>query len=374
MSTASIRIAVERTLIAIFLVTIAVPLVGRLLPETSAFAASENRRPADFPEIKLSGSGWGWSLTSFPRRFDRWWNDSFAFRSQLIRWHSIVKLDLGVSPSSKALVGRDGWLYYAAEQSVDYFRGAKPFTERDLVKWRNELESRRAWLAERGIGYLVVVAPNKETIYPEYMPSNVKRLRTETRLDQLMADLRANSKVQSLDLREPLRQAKQHERVYHLTDTHWNDAGAQVAYREILAAIAAQVPGFDARPLPGSLAKRDASGGDLARILALEDRFPETSIDWVPATAHHAKRLPGNLVKLGSAIALECAECGNFRAVMNQDSFNTNLAPLLAEHFGRLVLMDGQRLDRDLIVAEQPSIVIQEFVERVLMCADLQTC
>ena len=72
--------------------------------------------------------------------------------------------------------------------------------------------------------------------------------------------------------------------------------------------------------------------------------------------------------------ALECAECSGPRVVMNHDSFNTNLAPLLAERFSRLVLVDGSRLLPNLIEREQPDAVIQEFVERALMCPDLRGC
>ena len=146
----------------------------------------------------------------FPRRFERYWNDSFAFRRHLIRWHSLAKLRLGVSPSPKALLGQDGYLFYAAEQSVDYFRAVKPFTPSELARWRDDLESRRAWLAERGIRYLVVVAPNKETIYPEFMPPEIRPVRAETPPRSAArgsaGELDASKCV---DLRGALRRAKQ---------------------------------------------------------------------------------------------------------------------------------------------------------------------
>ena len=59
---------------------------------------------------------------------------------------------------------------------------------------------------------------------------------------------------------------------------------------------------------------------------------------------------------------------------MNHDSFNTNLAPLLAEQFSRVVLVDGTKLNQALIEREKPALVIQEFVERALMCPDLRGC
>jgi hypothetical protein len=375
MPTSPVRQKLEVALIAMFIAVIGLPLAGKLLPVEGAFALTENRRPAPLPTIQIGGPGWGYSIVSFPRRFERYWNDSFAFRWYLIRAHSLVKLALGVSPSPKALVGRNGYLFYAGEQSVDYFRHIKPFTPEELVHWREDLEARRAWLAERGIRYLVVVAPNKETIYPEFMPEALKPVRSESRLDQLLADLRVHhSQVQVVDLREPLRQAKRSERVYHKTDTHWNDAGALIASSEILSRVKAWFPEIDPEAAPGALVEQITAGGDLARILALEDRFPEERIEWVPSATPRARQSRVGDYSSEDVTAMDCNTCGGPPVVMNQDSFNTNLAPLLAEHFSRIVLVDGSRLSRPLIEQEKPALVIQEFVERALMCPDLRGC
>jgi len=47
------------------------------------------------------------------------------------------------------------------------------------------------------------------------------------------------------------------------------------------------------------------------------------------------------------------------RVVMNQDSFNTNLAPLLAEHLSRIVFVDGSRLDLPLIEREKCELIFR---------------
>lgn len=368
-----VRRVAESIVIVMFLAVISLPLTGKLLPAEGAFALTENRRPAPFPKIRLWAPGWGYSIVSFPRRFERYWNDSFAFRWYLIRAHSIAKLALGVSPSPKALVGQDGYLFYAAEQSVDYFRRTKPFTGPELQRWREELEKRRDWLAERGIRYVIVVAPNKETIYPEFMPPALRPVRQESRLDQLLADLRLRSSVDVIDLRPALKNAKLSQRVYHKTDTHWNDAGALVASREILTWLKRWFPEISDEPSSGSLEVRAKPGGDLARMLALEDRFPEESIAWVPAVVQ-AHAVSNGAGQLPDVEVKECDGCNGPTVVMNHDSFNVNLAPFLTPKFSRTVLVEGTRLNLPLIEREKPALVIQEFVERALMCPDLRGC
>jgi alginate O-acetyltransferase complex protein AlgJ len=373
MSSSTLRRFVEGAAIVCFLGVIGLPLIGRMVALEDALAFTENRRPAPFPSLELRG----WSLVSFPRRFERYWNDSFAFRRVLIRWHSLLKLALGVSPSAKAVVGRDGYLFYAAEQSVDYYRGVSPFTPAAVARWLAELEIRRAWLSERGIRYLVVIVPNKEMIYPEHMPEALGPVRKTTRLDQLLEHVRSSSTLEVLDLREPLRAAKSRAHVYHRTDTHWNDVGAFVAYEHIVQRLHRWFPEMPATPVAVSSRTRFKAAGDLARLIALEDRFTEEWIELVPIATRRAEDVTSRRALRGRSdelAAMECPACGGPRAIMFHDSFNTNLAPFLAEHFSRIVYAAGTFFDRTLIEDEHPDVVIQQFVERVLMCADLRTC
>lgn len=368
------RTAVELMLIALFVAAISLPLAGLLLPSTGAFGLSENRRPADFPTIDLASAGWKWSIASFPRRFERWWNDSFAFRFYLIRANSLVKLAIGSSPSPKATIGRDGWLFYAAERSTEYYRNATPFTERELARWRADLEERRSWLAQRGIRYLVVVAPNKETIYPDYMPDAIARVRRESRLDQLVAELRREPGIDLLDLRDALAQARRVQRVYHVTDTHWNDAGALTAKRAIVERLRDWFPDIDVSDAPGRFEVRRERGGDLARLIALDDRFVEDRVVFV--AAGEAPK-PARVLRASTSAELavrECHACRGPVVMMNHDSFGEALAPLLQPHFPRLWLVAGAALDRPLIERERPHVVVQQFVERALMCQDLRSC
>src|SRR5262245_9396713 len=260
---ARIQRLTQLALIGVFLTVISAPLAGRLLALEDAFAVTENRRPAPFPELELRG----WSIASFPIRFERYWNDSFAFRRMLIRGHSVGKLHLGVSPSSKVLVGRDGHLFYAADQSLEYYRRSKPFTSEGLARWERDLEARRHWVVEQGIRYLVVIAPNKETIYPEYMPPTVRPVRPASRQDQLLEYLRVHSAVDVLDLRPTLVDGKGRGHLYHRTDSHWNDLGAELAARAILARLREWFPAINAPPGPVEVRVRPGAGGDLARMI-----------------------------------------------------------------------------------------------------------
>src|SRR4029077_10039045 len=101
--------------------------------------------------------------------------------------------------------------------------------------------------------------------------------------DQLIAHLAAHSTVPVLDLRPALQQAKPSERLYHRTDTHWNDRGAYVAYAAILSSLTDALPAlrpvsldaFETRHL-----RRD--GLDLARTMGLSEVRAKDALVLVP--------------------------------------------------------------------------------------------
>jgi len=117
--------------------------------------------------------------------------------------------------------------------------------------------------------------PTPITIYPEFMPDRVRRVRSGHAWIQLLEYLKTHSRIETVDLRPALRKAKSIEKVYYQTDTHWNDFGGYIAVREILTAAGRLVPG--ARPLPFSRFRFDFTErktGDLSLLVGLDQTGP----------------------------------------------------------------------------------------------------
>ena len=177
-------------------------------------------------------------------------------------------------------LGSSGWLYFASESAVSSYRAARPFSSEQLEQYRRLLEARRDWLAERGIRYLMIIAPNKDTIYPEFVPRSFNKLHSRSRLDQLLDYMKERSSVLILDIRDDLRRAKQVERVYDVTDSHWNPRGAYVAYVRIMQAISEWFPEARARPRSEfDDVVQIGPGGDLARMLGIAESLSGSALE-----------------------------------------------------------------------------------------------
>jgi hypothetical protein len=362
------RILADLILIGGFLVLIGLPAARLLVGPPSAAVGSEYRQLAAFPAVPVDRL----TLNAYPGQFDAFFNDRFGFRTDLIRLLSVVQMRaLRTSSSPKVIVGKHGWLYSAELPGGIDYQIARPLSREELERWQHLLEARRDWLAARGIRYLFVPAPDKQTVYPEDLPRPLRRQHLAgSRLDQLLAHLRAHSDLPVLDLREPLRQAKAHERLFDVTDTHWNSRGAYVGYHRIMETLSPWFPQL--HPLPRDAFDEVAvvkKGGDLARMLDLDDQMPEESLGLVlkhprPVTP----ALPGIQVPMEPpAFALEQPDPRLPRAVMFCDSFTTQMFPLLAQHFQRLVIVWHQyypTFHADFLERERPDVVIQEVVER----------
>ena len=368
----------DRLLACAFALALAFPPLALIRTATRTSTLFENRPPAAWPTLASATTGW----TDFTRAFERAFADHFGGRNALIRLDHVAKAGVfGVSPVPNVMIGREGWLFFLGEdgKSLDrHFRGVEPFPDDLVDAVARELARRQAALAARGIAYLVVVVPDKFTIYQDYLPAWVRRM-PQTPLDRLEPAL-TGAGVHFVDLRAPLRKAKAEQRLYFQTDSHWNLLGATIGYRAIvneMRRVLAQAKGnagsapVDPK-LPAYVPGVDTYSGDLARMLGLPGRYTEP--DFAPLGkllgdpwSRCARRVdapePG-APDTGRIETYMCDRPNLPRAVVFRDSMAIALIPLLSESFSRVVYVGSRELDFDIIERERPDIVIEEMVER----------
>ncbi|HET8575864.1 MAG TPA: hypothetical protein VFO18_02100 [Methylomirabilota bacterium] len=367
-----LRLLTDGILVASFLLAIALPILDMLVGLDPTPALTEKRRLAPPPRLRPGEM----VSVSYVGALESWWNDNFGFRRALVRQYSQFQLAFGVSPTKSVILGKTGWLFFADDDALASYRALRPFSAEELEIWRRRMERRRDWLAARGIRFLVVVAPSKETIYPEFMPDTFNRVHPTTRMDQLTAHLRARSSLELLDLRGALTEAKGESVLYLRTDTHWNDRGALLAADAIVARLDSWFPGL--RSLAESAFVPVVHGGwsgDLVGMLSLQGRLHESRLELRPRNGWLARPVVIDLPLLEAQQTVSATETGDAglpRAVMFHDSFGVSLQPFLSERFARIVYSSGpsdwrRNFDTGLVERERPHVVIQEIAERLLV-------
>jgi alginate O-acetyltransferase complex protein AlgJ len=246
----------------------------------------------------------------------------------------------------------------------------------EVANWRAAVVGARDWLRVRGIAYVFTIAPDKHVMYPDEMPASIHRVGATRRMDQILAALE-DAGVSAVDVRPALEAARQYERVYQQTDTHWNDRGALVAYQQIINAVREQVPAVS-RPWTRDdfeAVARQREGMDLAGMMGLTRVLRETDLALLPRRPRIAKVIepPGvdAAAQEGRLVTIIPGIPGSPgsplpRAVILRDSFFSQLAPFVSEHFSRAVYLWQNDFDADAILQEHPGVVIQEIVGRHL--------
>ena len=250
--------------IALFTAMVLTPFVAQLIGLTSG-ASTENRTLAPAPKVNSLRE-----LKFLPKMSEAYVNDRFGLRQRLVHANSLIRYKLGLSSTRDVVIGKDGWLFYTADKLMEQHTGADIFTPVALENWVKQMEANRDWLARRGVAFYVLIAPDKNTIYPEKLPDYPRG--ATTRMDQLVARLRS-SDLEFIDPRADLLRVKsQGEMVYTPGDTHWSERGGLVAYELLMQRVQKKFPSI----VPLTLDDFTKSVGtpmaaDMAYLLALDN-------------------------------------------------------------------------------------------------------
>ncbi|MBW2272999.1 MAG: hypothetical protein JRG96_06990 [Deltaproteobacteria bacterium] len=355
--------------VAAFFILLWLPLIGSLAGRDAEISESEKRELAPLPRLGAEPGDW----QALPAAMEAYYDDHMGLRDILIRSYGYLEIRwLGASPSDRLVVGKEGWLFLADDAPIAQYRGIARFTRPELQRWRQVLLEWRDWLAERDIAFLVVFVPNKHTIYPEFMPDSLPRVSDESQLSQLTRFLADTSDLPVLDLRAVLEAAKGQARIYHKTDTHWNDVGAYAAYREILAALAEPLPHLaPGAPIPVRYEELDGPGMGLARMVGLDEVLGERYLFLHPLRPRAAiepeqRAVYAERTRKQLPLDMGTRDPSLPRALMIRDSFANALIPYLSESFERILYVWERSMDPQLVERERPDVVIFEIVERFI--------
>lgn len=358
------------SLLASFLLILFVPAITTGWLGVFQNAPSENRELASFPDISPKWS----AIKMFPARFDAFIADNFGFRSDLIVLHNWVKSELfSTSADDQVVVGSDGWLYlYLTEQQKKV-----PISNLKRRQWRIHLEERRDWLREQGIDFVVLVAPNKHTIYPEFLPHHFLPELRESKLNQFLEEVGMRSDLTVVDLAPRLSREKAHHLLYYKTDTHWNYVGAYFGYQELAKRMSEYFPAEDRIELSSARVTTKNRDTNLYRMMGVPGN--EGSDYIVPKGGWsfkqekpHSNELKRIAERGSVSVTKAYAENGQRpRAVVIGDSYLGWLRRFLAQHFSRAVFVNlwGTQWDHDetfpiaLFHSENPDLVIMQFKE-----------
>ena len=229
----------------------------------------ENRELASFPELSAA------NFDNIPTEFEAYYNDHVPFKNLFVKAKTKLDLELlNESSISDVTVGKENWLFYTVSEDgedalADYQR-TNLYTADEKTALADAITSVNEKMKERGIRFVMFEAPNKESVYAEYMPDSVRVYGSESRLDAALPELAAQG-LPVYDMKPELLKEADTYQLYYKYDTHWNQIGSFIGSQQI-----AQTLLGTSTPLSAvSIEAAGPASGDLARMLNMAAEYSD---------------------------------------------------------------------------------------------------
>lgn len=249
-----------------------------------------------------------------------WLSDHFFGRQELISTHNkTVSTVFGVSASDDVILGKDGWLYY--EPTLADYTGTNTVSQRELFMAANNLALIQEYCDSQGREFAFVIAPNKNSLYPDAMPDY--GVADPSANARLLHEALAERNVNYIDLFAVFE--GQEEVLYFEHDSHWNSKGAALGADSINAAF-----GVDSDYFGGDFSQSEYHLGDLYEMLYPSFRDTEEN----PVYGGSLDFTYTGKASKPDSITLETAGNGAGSLLCYRDSFGNLLYPYLADSYG----------------------------------------
>lgn len=327
---------------------------------------SENKTLAAMPDFNLA------NIENFPKQFEKYYNDHAPFRGGVRTiWSNLNYHALDDSISNMVVLGKfgdsakDRWLFYSRitdhnpVEEVQSFNKFSDSTVKNAVKTVGENAQH---FDESGRAYYFFAIPNKENVYREYLPDNIKIFDEKSQSEKLLDKLSESYGDKIIYAKDEIMRAKAAGvgQLYFKQDTHWNELGAFYGFMALMKRIEPDFTNFDYEL---TFAAPQMSNIDLAKIINMGTYFtdPRVQVSYLPDKTFTEE-------KISDEMKVET----NNNAVIDKtimvvgDSYRSQLNRYLGKVFSKVVSMHKSVYNTKFLEQYNPDIVISEAVERYI--------
>ena len=228
--------ACQYIIIAVFLIIIVLPLI-LINRDKDAVSLLENKKLAEKPSLLLEDSSIN---INYIEDLQSYINDNIGLKQQAIVFNIAYKYKFFRKVDIPYYIkGKDGHVFYTNTDTLLTTMLGKDMLSEDRLKDITKNTKRMQAVANSfGADFYIVTIPDKQEVYPEYLPDSINNVVDKTKLDILDEYINENSDIRLLNLKPMLLKEKEktEELSYYKNydATHWNQWGAFLGYRGIM--------------------------------------------------------------------------------------------------------------------------------------------
>lgn len=302
-------------------------------------------------------------------RLDSRWCGAMFKKSSLCKLDSMYTFyTTGEIASSQVVKGNGGWLFYKSATDGDPigdYEGTNRYTSAELNNILSAALRTQQELEGRNIKFAIMVAPNKENIYAEFMPDIYTH--AEVSSTDILIDYLKEKGVNIINPKEELLDHHSQFQLYYSYDTHWNQLGAYIGVKNILEFWNISEPELSERTILSDKLYPDyhyCGEDDLAKMSGLREQVFHDEIEYV---------VEGTGLMDWEEFAEQHSELSYYSnpdaqvqstILLVGDSFRSSMVPSLREKFSDVYVVHRGYYTADLLDKINPEYLISEYVER----------
>ena len=342
-------------IIVLFIVMITVPQIAFWVigKEDANISETENRSLASKPEFKFE------NIEKYPKQYEDYYNDHLPFREQLRGLWAKLNYDIfHTTIDNRILLGKNDWFFYRGDESIQQTQGISKFSQEEMKEICTRLQTNVDKFKEQGIDTYILVLPNKENIYKEYLPDDIKIKQTPTRTEELLKYIKNNSNISVVYPKQELLDAKENYQVYRKHDTHWNSVGALVGTIALEKTINPNFS-YNLKDIEVQTVKNNQDG-DLTKMNGLKGKVLEDTVtvkNFYPEIQYTIKN-EDQYEEINSNATNEKT------VLFIGDSFRYAMKDHLSKLYSKVVYIARDKYTKDVVEKVKPDIIVLEIVER----------
>ena len=256
------------------------------------------------------------------------------YQEEIDPYDDTIEFPIKYLNNPRVIVGQSDWLFLN-ENNIPYYLGTnKIATGSDMKKHIESYARLNEMCKQVGKDFIILICPEKEEIYPEYMPTMEIVDGTEVPID-IREYIKKYTDIKYLYPKEELIKFKKNYLVYKKYDSHWNSVGGYIAANELKKAM-----GLEVIPLRDlKLKKEPILDADLAY-------YGNTSVDSLPISFkyvfenykldHYPERIFANNPVTLDSYTTHCNQGFDKKVFLIGDSFRESMQEFIIKDFKEL--------------------------------------
>lgn len=179
------------------------------------------------------------NINEYPKKYEEYFNDYLPFRNELVKLKNLNDIFIFKNVFNRIVfLGKEKWLFHK-------WNNIYSFNEEELETAKNNLIHFRDELKKKNIDFILLICPDKQLVYPEYVPNYIKGKLPNNGTEIFVEYIKNNTDIKVVYPKEELLKYKDKYQLYYKYDAHWNTLGAYIEYTQLMKSLGIYIDNID---------------------------------------------------------------------------------------------------------------------------------